>query len=167
MKNLFPLLYVALFILIGCDGGGGASSAAGEQDTLAPREATDPVPEPPANADTTANRSQQGRRAVAGTQEVHYRISGTEPFWSLTIGRPYSTYRSMAGDSISFTFREPENAAGRPEEWAQLFQLDENSWALLRKGNGPCSDGMSDQEHAFTATVWLNGQLLDGCGDKP
>lgn len=170
MKMKAPLykLFLPLCLLWACEGGN--SSANGEAEhRQAPREATDPVPEPTAKPDTTAGKSRtdvSGAKQAAGTQEVRYRISGNEPFWSLTIGRPYSTYRSMEGDSLSFAYSEPRQAAGRQEEWVQLFALGEKNWALLRKGSNPCSDGMSDREYTYTATVWLNGQLLDGCANR-
>lgn len=164
-KAAFTAL-TALFLLIleGCNG----EATSGDNttaDTMAPREATDPVPEPPTLPDTADSDS----RVSPGSgeqQEVLYQVRGTEPFWSLKIGRPYSTYRSMEGDSLGFAYREPESAAGRQEEWVQLFPLGKEHWVLLRRGRTPCSDGMSDREYTYTATLWLNGKLLDGCAEK-
>lgn len=161
-------LCLPLCLLWACEGGNTTANSE-TQERQAPREATDPVPEPTAKADTSAANSGtgiSGAEQTAGTQEIHYRVSGNEPFWSLTIGRPYSTYRSMEGDSISFAYRAPQQAAGRQAGWTQLFALGEENWLLLRKGNSPCSDGMSDREHEYTATLWLNGQLLDGCANS-
>jgi uncharacterized membrane protein len=165
MKQLqaFCLL---LYLLCSCESG---STSAGNDsaDTMVLREATDPVPEPPILPDTSSEESGITSGYATGQNEVYYRITGTEPFWSLNIGSAYITYRSMEGDSLSFPYNSPKNAAGRPEDWAQLYQLGGQGWALLRKGNTPCSDGMSDRDYAYTATVWLKGQLLDGCGEKP
>lgn len=164
MKQLLAiccsLIYV--FSFSACDGGSSQSSVH-LTDSMAPREATDPVPEPPTLPDTAQAPAQT---AAMNKQEVLYKISGTEPFWSLSIGPPYNTYRSMAGDSSSFPYTKPQSAAGRPADRTQLFMLGEKGWVLLRKGQPSCSDGMSDREYEYTATLSLNGQLLDGCGQS-
>jgi uncharacterized membrane protein len=169
MKCFYPLLMSLLALGLGaCDsdsrGRYARESAPADRDTMAIREATDPVPEPPVQPDTSGQAAQlQGIRPEG---EVLYRITGTEPFWSLTISTASIMYRSMEGDSIRFAYREPVQAAGRQQEWAQLYQLDRDAWVLLRKGNSPCSDGMSDKEWAYTASLWLGDRLLDGCGEK-
>lgn len=169
MKQWPSILCMLLWSLCACDGGG-SSAKQGQQEPIAPREATDPVPEPPTHADTSGNAAAQADEQVnsqtSATREVYYRLTGTEPFWSLTLGRPYSTYRSMEGDSLSFSYQEPRQAAGRPGDWAQVFPLDDKGWVLLRKEKGSCSDGMSDRAYPYTATVWINEQLLDGCATK-
>jgi uncharacterized membrane protein len=140
-------------------------SAPADRDTMAIREATDPVPEPPALPSDTSGQAAQ-LQGVHPAGEVLYRITGTEPFWSLTISTGSIIYRSMEGDSSRFAYREPVQAAGRQQEWVQLYQLDRDAWLLLRKGNSPCSDGMSDKEWAYMASLWIRGRLLDGCGEK-
>ncbi|AHM61691.1 hypothetical protein D770_17195 [Flammeovirgaceae bacterium 311] len=161
MKQLL-ILCLALYLACACDNR--TSPAERENtDTLPPREATDPVPEPPTLPDTS---SEEASSSSNEQNELYYRISGTEPFWSLNIGSTYLTYRSMEGDSLSFPYNSPKRAAGRTDDWAQLYQLGNQGWVLLRRGNTPCSDGMSDHDYAYTATVWLKGQLLDGCGEK-
>lgn len=154
---------LCLALAMACDGQNSASDAQ-QTDTMAIREATDPVPEPPTLSDTSRTPSIRQQKDIE-TREL-YRISGTEPFWSLTIGQPHSIYRTMEGDSVRFAYQEPRQAQGRQEEWAQLYPLGETGWVLLRRGNSPCSDGMSDKEYTYTATLWLNGRLLDGCGEK-
>ena len=162
MKTWIALLCLMAPLCYACD----SRSPANDRpliDSMAPREATDPVPEPITKIDT--NQSRQATNSP-GTQNVRYRITGTEPFWSLTLGQPNHTFRSMEGDSLSFRYTPPQQAAARPQEWIQLFPLGDQGWALLRRARTPCSDGMSDKEYAYTATVWLNGRLLDGCGEK-
>ncbi|WP_224999823.1 COG3650 family protein [Cesiribacter sp. SM1] len=164
MKQLLTICMI-LGVLYSCESG---TTSAGRDaaDTMAPREATDPVPEPPTLPDSSSEENGMSSSSAKGENEIYYRITGTEPFWSLNIGSAYITYRSMEGDSLSFPYNSPKSAAGRTEEWAQLYQLGDQGWALLRRGNTPCSDGMSDRDYAYTATVWLRGQLLDGCGEK-
>jgi uncharacterized membrane protein len=169
MRHWFYALCLFGYILGACDS---RESSPGtiSRDFIPPREATDPVPEPPTQPDTSRDSSARPEESLRdrtnATAEIHYRLTGTEPFWSLTLGRPYSTFRSMEGDSLSFAYTAPTPAAGRPQEWAQLFPLGEEGWALIRKGSTPCSDGMSDREWTYTATVWIQGRLLDGCAQK-
>ena len=151
--------------MLACNGGTSSSADGEVADTMAPREATDPVPNPPTLPDTLADKPNTTEQ-LDREQQVLYRLTGTEPFWSLRIGRPYSTFLSMEGDSINFAYQEPRTAAGRQEEWAQLFPLGQNNWVLLRKGLTPCSDGMSDRKYTYTATLSIKGKLLDGCGEK-
>lgn len=160
MKQLL-ILILAIGLMCACENR--SSQAERENtDTIPPREATDPVPEPPALPDTSSEEASSANEQ----NYLYYRVTGTEPFWSLNIGSPYITYRSMEGDSLSFPYNKPKGAAGRTEDWAQLYQLENQGWVLLRRGRTPCSDGMSDRDYAYTATVWLKGQLLDGCGEK-
>ena len=163
MKKL--LLICSLVWNVACDGSSSSQTGAAA-DTMAPREATDPVPAPPAEIDTTQTSTLDYPQTQTVAVEELYRITGTEPFWSLTLGKPYSLYRSMSGDSIRFDYEPPVQAQGRQEEWVQLFKLGNEAWVVLRKGNAPCSDGMSDKQYTYWATLWLKGQLLDGCGEK-
>ncbi len=171
MKSWLCTLYLCICILLvtACDSGE-TSSGTPQQNSLPPREATDPVPEPPIHTDSSSGTAQETtsslKNSVTATRTIYYQLIGTEPFWSLTLGRPYSTFRSMEGDSLSFVYAEPRQVAGRQEDWVQLFTLGNTGWALLRRAPSPCSDGMSDKEWAYTATVLLNGNLLDGCAEK-
>lgn len=161
--NPFIKTYIALLPLLFCAcNGSGSFGDAITIDSMAPREATDPVPAPP----TLPDSAEVDPSASLQQQEVLYQLQGTEPFWSLKIGRPYSIFRSAEGDSMAFAFQEPAHAAARPPEWLRLYPLGKESWVLLRKGNSPCSDGMSGRKYAYTASLWLNDRLLDGCGEK-
>lgn len=167
MKLLLPFCLL-IYLLSACNGGTGQPGT-DLTDSMAPREATDPVPEPPTLPDTSGQAAgKEGRQEqkVTEPREIYYRVTGTEPFWSLNVASPYSTFRSIEGDSLSFPYVAPKTAAGRPDEWAQLYPLGDQGWVLLRKGRTACSDGMSDQNYAYTATLWLNDQLMDGCGEK-
>ncbi|MBW3545880.1 MAG: hypothetical protein KY428_09845, partial [Bacteroidetes bacterium] len=79
MKALLYKLFLPLCLLWACEGGNStANGEAGHRQ--APREATDPVPEPTAKLDTTtagkSGTDVSGAAQTAGTQEVRYRISG-------------------------------------------------------------------------------------------
>lgn len=94
-----------------------------------------------------------------------YRISGTEPFWSMIIARPQIVFTSMEGDTLSFLYQEPQKAAGRPQGYVQVYELGEQQLVVLRQANQcPCSDGMSDIEYPYQATLILKDRILDGCG---
>ncbi|EMR02062.1 putative membrane protein [Cesiribacter andamanensis] len=167
LSSYTPLLLLVLLAgFSACDGSssGPERSPASGQDSIAIREATDPVPEPPTRTDSSNAKAPAGQGTVEPETSL-YRITGTEPFWSLTIAKPYSIYRSMEGDSLAFAYQDPSQAEGRQQGWAQHYPLGEGNWLLLRRGNTPCSDGMSDKEWTYTATLWLNSRLLDGCGE--
>lgn len=153
---LHLLLLAGLLLLAACNSNSGHNNEL-LVDSMAPREATDPVPFITTLPDTTASPD--------AVQEKLYTVVGNEPFWKLEIGRPFSYYRSAQGDSVRFAYREPIAAAARPQEFAQLFPLGANNWLLLRKGTAPCSDGMSSRQYAFSATLFIKGELLAGCGE--
>ena len=92
------------------------------------------------------------------------RFSGTEPFWSLSIDGKEAVFTEMDGDTITFSCQPPVPAQGRQAEYLRLYRLSNKNWLIVRKGSSPCSDGMSDAAFEYTATLWLNNQLWDGCG---
>lgn len=110
----------------------------------------------------------QGRQPDTNKADTLYRISGTEPFWSLTIARPRSVYTPADGDTLFFDFKEPRTASARQQEHVQVFELGSEQLLVLRKTgpNCPCSDGMSGKSYPYQATLMLAEKVLDGCGEK-
>ena len=78
---------------------------------------------------------------AAAQAQGEYRASGTEPFWSLTIGA-----RTMRFE-----------APGRPTV----------SVPTPRVIHRQCSDGMSDRVYPDTVTVTVDGRTFKGCGGEP
>lgn len=88
-----------------------------------------------------------------------YRALGTEPFWSLTIGR--TVMRLEEPGRPTRTYRTPP-ARRIPNG--------------VRRASGPivvtivrraCSDGMSDRTFPETVTVRIGARVLNGCGGAP
>lgn len=94
-----------------------------------------------------------------GEQET-VTLLGTEPFWSFEISGNRATYT------------EPENPTGSQFTVARFAgnnglsftgELDGQS-VTIAVTPGACSDGMSDREFPYTATVALGDRQLEGCG---
>lgn len=87
-------------------------------------------------------------------------LTGTEPFWGVTIKNAVATYTT------------PENPAGSVFEVSRFAgnnglgftgKLD-GAEVAITVTPGACSDGMSDRSYPFTATVKLGEENLSGCG---
>ncbi len=87
-------------------------------------------------------------------------LSGTEPFWGMTIKQDIATYTT------------PDNSAGSVFEVSRFAgnnglgfsgKLD-GADVTITVTPGECSDGMSDFSYPFTATVALGEAKLTGCG---
>lgn len=152
------LPYLFIFVL--------ALGAACEND---PKEKKEPAEFSAPAADTTTAAASKNKQLASTEADTLYRISGTEPFWSLTIARPRSIYTSADGDTLFFDFKEARTVSARQQEYVQVFELDKGQQLALRKSspNCPCSDGMSDQSYPYQAILILADKVLDGCGRKP
>ena len=96
--------------------------------------------------------------ATAQAQDA-YRASGTEPFWSLTIGAQTMRFEAPGRPTVSVpTPRVIHGFAG--EIW-QTRRIDVNT------NHRQCSDGMSDRVYPDTVTVRVDGRTFTGCGGEP
>ena len=106
----------------------------------------------PGDADDSAPFSEIGATDVV-------RFVGTEPFWGGQVSDTtvtYSTPDKPDGVTIGVT-----RFAGRGGlSWAGT--LDGGRFALAVTP-GECSDGMSDRQFPFVATVEVGGEQLSGC----
>jgi len=88
------------------------------------------------------------------------KLTGTEPFWGMTISGGMLTYTT------------PENIGGSTAAVIRFsgngglgFSGTLDGQALqVAVTPGDCSDGMSDRIYPFTATVTLGETMLTGCG---
>ena len=90
-----------------------------------------------------------------------YRLIGTEPFWGGTVSATeivYTTPENQQGDRIAVT------AAYGPSSETYSGTLDGRPF-LLTLTAGPCSDGMSDNEHAYSAQLRVRGETRQGCAN--
>jgi uncharacterized membrane protein len=87
-------------------------------------------------------------------------LTGTEPFWTLTIegGKGnWTTPENPSGTAFSLSRFAGNNGLGFSGT------LDgEALTATLTPGN--CSDGMSDRRFPYVATIALGGRTFEGCG---
>lgn len=89
------------------------------------------------------------------------RAIGTEPFWSVTV------------DGTALTWTTPENVAGTrlqsrrsDTDGAARFEADAGGTRyVLVLTPVPCSDGMSDRLHAYSATWTVGTHVLRGCAN--
>ena len=93
--------------------------------------------------------------------------TGTEPFWSLRLEDGHGAYSDPETETVTFSASDWIKSRNSPAIFALRLQ-DENQGAA---GEGyttvhrtTCSDGMSDFDYPFQATVILPDQtVLDGC----
>jgi len=82
--------------------------------------------------------------------------SGTEPFWSVKVINDAATYATPEENAVTFSITIREPLPGRPETAAVQLALGETpQMSLLVTPKEWCSDGMSDFEFGFEATLLL------------
>ena len=119
-----------------------------------------PAPAPPVAAPPAATPAPAPKPAAAWSKSG-YRLVGTEPFWGGTV------------KGARILYMTPENQAGEPVAATAAYGASLEAYRGTLEGKpfvltltaGPCSDGMSDKVHAFTATLQVRGETRNGCAD--
>lgn len=95
---------------------------------------------------------------ISASETIH--LSGTEPFWSITIEGDRLTYATPdnIGGSVTSVTRFAGNGG------LGLSGTLEGAALQIAVTPGECSDGMSDRAYPFTATITLGDAMLEGCG---
>jgi len=88
--------------------------------------------------------------------DVTYRATGTEPFWSLDIGR--DMVFTDQGNNVRVVQPTPRPINGVAGEIYQTPRINANIV------HAPCSDGMSDRRYPDTVQVRVDGRDYRGCG---
>ncbi len=88
---------------------------------------------------------------------------GTEPFWTVKV---------RAGGMTLARPDQPDVAAANPGARSDGEQGVWDATAgeqrlVLRLTPGDCADGMSDRRYGYHAEVWIDGDTLRGCADRP
>jgi len=96
---------------------------------------------------------------AAAQAQSEYRASGTEPFWSLTIGARTMLFEAPGRRPVSVA--TPKVIHGFAGEMWQTRRINVNT------NHRPCSDGMSDRSYPDTVTVTVDGRTYKGCGGEP
>lgn len=87
-------------------------------------------------------------------------LTGTEPFWGVTITggeARYSNPEHPEGRTFPVTRFAGNNGLGYSGEWDGMA-------VTVTITPGQCSDGMSDRTFPFVATIALGEETLRGCG---
>ncbi|MBD2567488.1 COG3650 family protein [Anabaena lutea] len=92
---------------------------------------------------------------------------GTEPFWSVTVGRRGIVYSSPEIKQQTFPYAAPLTAQGRPMDLVRVYRFRgrENNMLILKKVSN-CGDGMSDTKYPYSAILMLGNRVLEGCAEK-
>jgi uncharacterized membrane protein len=117
--------------------------------------------EAPVPAGPTAPPAGPVPAADAAWSKSGYRLVGTEPFWGGTVTGTrilYQTPEDQAGSTIAAT------ASYGPGGEVYTGKLGGKPFVLTLT-KGPCSDGMSDKVHAYTAALQVDGGVRQGCAD--
>ncbi len=97
--------------------------------------------------------------AAQAQAQPDYRASGTEPFWSLTIGARTMRFEAPGRQPVSVA--TPKVIHGFAGEIWQTRRINVNTNHIK------CSDGMSDRSYPDTVTVTVDGRSYKGCGGEP
>ena len=94
---------------------------------------------------------------IAEDYRAPMRLTGTEPFWGVTIGDTILLQRPDHPDLTATNAGPTIN--GEVAMWnAREF--------TIRLSPGVCSDGMSDNRYPYAATVTVKGEVLKGCAAR-
>jgi uncharacterized membrane protein len=95
-----------------------------------------------------------------------FMVSGTEPFWGVTIARRGIVLTTPDAKPKTFPYVAPIAAQGRPIDVVRVYRLAgrPNQMLVIRKGT--CSDGMSDRQYPYSATLILGNTVREGCAAK-
>ena len=95
-----------------------------------------------------------------------WKILGTEPFWNIHIHGDTVLYTRLNEniDSIYFVNHHYSDRDSIVE--FHLMYQEKEAGLTLRKSSTPCSDGMSDNQYAYSATFIYGKETLKGCATR-
>lgn len=102
---------------------------------------------------------------AAPVRAEEFIVRGTEPFWTVTIGRKEIVYSSPEVKAQRFPYVAPIAAQGRPSDLVRVYRLDRTSASklLILKKVQSCSDGMSDTRYPYSAILVIGNVVREGC----
>jgi uncharacterized membrane protein len=125
------------------------------------KQAESAVPAPTAAAPTAAVE-QVSPFDAKKAQGIDFVGAGTEPFWGLDIDFDQSMRFYVAGGD---TFNTPAVMVNpRPDGTMEYLATTESGKLKVSIKKQTCSDGMSDNQYAYTVAVEAKGQAYSGCG---
>jgi uncharacterized membrane protein len=101
------------------------------------------------------------------TNSEEFIARGTEPFWSVTVGKRGIVYSSPDVKSQTFPYVKPLTAEGRPADLLRVYRLRgrSNNMLMIKRVDN-CGDGMSDIKYSYSATLILGNRVLEGCAEN-
>ncbi len=94
---------------------------------------------------------------------LEFRASGNEPFWSLEISQRGLAFSEMGQEGRTlFPYAPPGSTNGRIVYQSQTGGNTPRSIGISLDER-PCSDTMVDSYFSFSATVEIDGRVLNGC----
>jgi uncharacterized membrane protein len=89
-------------------------------------------------------------------------VFGNEPFWSLQVSQRGFIYQTPeVGKRKISNYVSPLKALGRPADALKVYRMQNNNTLIIQKES--CSDGMSDNTHAYSAVLIMGRKVLSGC----
>ncbi|MEM1386977.1 MAG: hypothetical protein AAF626_13050 [Pseudomonadota bacterium] len=109
---------------------------------------------------------------IAGTSVPQGLVcGGTEPFWTLRLAQNSARYTDIVGADYTMPITLARVASGRPAWPALLAHAAPPNTTMTTITPALCSDGMSDRDYPYTATVVINEngqqQFVEGCCSLP
>ena len=101
--------------------------------------------------------------AASGPATIAYRAFGNEPFWSVTINADGLHFVSPE-DTVGMHF--PPIEAMEMGDTLHWIGKSDRGAIDVRIWPGACSDGMSDNTHAYASGVRVNEMMYIGCAEK-
>ena len=121
----------------------------------------EPTADPPVETSTTAPRSWDPWEE-AKSRGIEFRAVGNEPGWFLEIDQEKWMRLLYAYGERTATTPVPMPTV---DAGVTRFQATGGGHALdVRISDGPCSDGMSDEQYPLSVSVTIDGTALRGCG---
>ncbi|EHC13977.1 MULTISPECIES: COG3650 family protein [Fischerella] len=102
------------------------------------------------------------------TNTEEFIARGTEPFWSVTVSKKNGiVYSTPENRKLTFPYVTPLQASGRPKDLLRVYRLrGKTNNTLIIKKEDACSDGMSDIQYPYSATLILGNTVLEGCAER-
>lgn len=151
-----PLIAGALVILL---------SSCGKWTTPTPT-AQEPSPYPSVPLTQTQSGWTDTEKALlpppAAKTTDSFSAKWTEPFWAVEIEKNNAVLsRPGTGNTVTTNF-----SVSQEDKWA-IISIRWVKWDFfLTLVKGKCSDGMSDNGYAYTATLNVGAEVLRGCANR-
>jgi len=98
--------------------------------------------------------------------EINWEITGTEPFWHISIFEDSVTYSILKEKMIEEKFVISALVTDIDNINTYTYILENSNKVNITIKKEICSDGMSDHTYPYSATFNYKGMELKGCAEK-